>query len=95
MPLFNVRRCNTPVRSTVRLNLKLTPLVLFRQILLLQIRIMSPDHRCFSLTVSKLGSSLLDIHGAFCLLNPLRCIRPGQKHTLSMAFSPHLEKKVG
>ncbi|KAE8293192.1 Cilia- and flagella-associated protein 74 [Larimichthys crocea] len=22
-----------------------------------------------------------------------RCIRPGQKHTLSMAFSPHLEKK--
>ncbi|XP_019132344.2 cilia- and flagella-associated protein 74 isoform X3 [Larimichthys crocea] len=40
-----------------------------------------------------LGSSLLDIHGAFCLLNPLRCIRPGQRHTLSMAFSPHLEKK--
>ncbi|AWP09347.1 Hypothetical protein SMAX5B_002744 [Scophthalmus maximus] len=40
-----------------------------------------------------LSTSLLDIHGPFCLLNALRCIRPGEKHTLVLAFSPTLEKK--
>ncbi|KAM7404384.1 hypothetical protein PAMP_011732 [Pampus punctatissimus] len=50
-------------------------------------------HRCFSLTLSKLRSSVLDIYGPFSLLNALRCIRPGEKHTLILAFSPTLEKK--
>ncbi|XP_041802502.1 cilia- and flagella-associated protein 74 [Chelmon rostratus] len=40
-----------------------------------------------------LRSSVLDTHGAFSLLNALRCIRPGEKHTLLLAFSPGLEKK--
>ncbi|XP_077940902.1 cilia- and flagella-associated protein 74 isoform X6 [Gasterosteus aculeatus] len=40
-----------------------------------------------------LGSSVLDVHGPFSLLNALRCIRPGEKHTLVVAFSPSLEKK--
>ncbi|XP_035499668.2 cilia- and flagella-associated protein 74 isoform X3 [Scophthalmus maximus] len=40
-----------------------------------------------------LSTLLLDIHGPFCLLNALRCIRPGEKHTLVLAFSPTLEKK--
>ncbi|XP_076597344.1 cilia- and flagella-associated protein 74 isoform X1 [Chaetodon auriga] len=40
-----------------------------------------------------LQSSVLDVHGAFSLLNALRCIRPGEKHTLVLAFSPGLEKK--
>nr|XP_046252850.1 cilia- and flagella-associated protein 74 isoform X2 [Scatophagus argus] len=40
-----------------------------------------------------LGSSVLDINGAFSLLNALRCIRPGEKYTLVLAFSPSLEKK--
>ncbi|KAL7399008.1 hypothetical protein ABVT39_018484 [Epinephelus coioides] len=40
-----------------------------------------------------LRSSVLDIHGPFSLLNALRCIRPGEKHTLVLAFSPSLEKK--
>ncbi|XP_053173341.1 cilia- and flagella-associated protein 74 [Scomber japonicus] len=40
-----------------------------------------------------LRSSLLDIYGPFSLLNALRCIRPGEKHTLILAFSPTLEKK--
>ncbi|XP_044067515.1 cilia- and flagella-associated protein 74 isoform X4 [Siniperca chuatsi] len=40
-----------------------------------------------------LGSSVLDIHGPFSLLNALRCIRPGEKHTLVLAFSPSMEKK--
>ncbi|XP_029910701.1 cilia- and flagella-associated protein 74 [Myripristis murdjan] len=40
-----------------------------------------------------LKSSLLDINGPFCLLNALRCIEPGEKHTLLLAFSPALEKK--
>ncbi|XP_072223136.1 cilia- and flagella-associated protein 74 [Leuresthes tenuis] len=40
-----------------------------------------------------LKSSVLDIHGPFCLLNALRCIRPGEKHTLVLAFSPTVDKK--
>ncbi|XP_067447707.1 cilia- and flagella-associated protein 74 isoform X2 [Thunnus thynnus] len=40
-----------------------------------------------------LRSSVLDIYGPFSLLNALRCIRPGEKHTLVLAFSPTLEKK--
>ncbi|XP_040009856.1 cilia- and flagella-associated protein 74 isoform X3 [Xiphias gladius] len=39
-----------------------------------------------------LRTSILDIHGPFSLLNALRCIRPGEKHTLILAFSPTLEK---
>ncbi|XP_040915235.1 cilia- and flagella-associated protein 74 [Toxotes jaculatrix] len=39
-----------------------------------------------------LRSSVLDVHGPFSLLNALRCIRPGEKHTLVLAFSPTLEK---
>uniref|UniRef100_A0AAQ6IMB2 Cilia- and flagella-associated protein 74 n=1 Tax=Anabas testudineus TaxID=64144 RepID=A0AAQ6IMB2_ANATE len=40
-----------------------------------------------------LRSSVLDINGPFSLLNALRCIRPGEKHTLVLAFSPTQEKK--
>ncbi|XP_059190214.1 cilia- and flagella-associated protein 74 [Centropristis striata] len=40
-----------------------------------------------------LRSSVLNVHGPFSLLNALRCIRPGEKHTLVVAFSPPLEKK--
>ncbi|XP_036960629.1 cilia- and flagella-associated protein 74 isoform X2 [Acanthopagrus latus] len=40
-----------------------------------------------------LRSSVLDVHGVFSLLNALRCIRPGDKHTLVLAFSPCLEEK--
>ncbi|KAM6930109.1 cilia- and flagella-associated protein 74-like [Lycodopsis pacificus] len=40
-----------------------------------------------------LRSSVLDVHGPFSLLNALRCIRPGEKHTLVLAFCPSLEKK--
>uniref|UniRef100_UPI0037E86F41 cilia- and flagella-associated protein 74 n=1 Tax=Semicossyphus pulcher TaxID=241346 RepID=UPI0037E86F41 len=40
-----------------------------------------------------LGSSVLNIHGPFSLLNALRCIRPREKHTLVLAFSPFLEKR--
>ncbi|XP_068589913.1 cilia- and flagella-associated protein 74 isoform X3 [Cebidichthys violaceus] len=40
-----------------------------------------------------LRSSVLDVHGPFSLLNALRCIRPGEKHTLVLTFSPSLEKK--
>ncbi|XP_075331716.1 cilia- and flagella-associated protein 74 [Odontesthes bonariensis] len=40
-----------------------------------------------------LKSSVLDIHGPFFLLNALRCIRPGEKHTLVLAFSPTLDRK--
>ncbi|XP_062247115.1 cilia- and flagella-associated protein 74 [Platichthys flesus] len=39
-----------------------------------------------------LRTSLLDIHGPISLLNALRCIRPGGKHTLLFAFSPEQEK---
>ncbi|XP_037629906.1 cilia- and flagella-associated protein 74 isoform X4 [Sebastes umbrosus] len=40
-----------------------------------------------------LRSSVLDVRGPFSLLNALRCIRPGEKHTLVLAFSPSLEKR--
>ncbi|XP_013865837.1 cilia- and flagella-associated protein 74 [Austrofundulus limnaeus] len=40
-----------------------------------------------------LMSSVLDLDGPFCLLNALRRIHPGEKHTLVFAFSPTLEKK--
>ncbi|KAF7656333.1 hypothetical protein LDENG_00042830 [Lucifuga dentata] len=40
-----------------------------------------------------LGSSVLDINGPFSLLNALRRLRPGEKHTLLLAFSPALGKK--
>ncbi|XP_054868574.1 cilia- and flagella-associated protein 74 isoform X2 [Amphiprion ocellaris] len=40
-----------------------------------------------------LRSSVLDMQGPFSLLNALRCIRPGEKHTLTLAFSPTLDKK--
>ncbi|XP_017266687.2 cilia- and flagella-associated protein 74 isoform X2 [Kryptolebias marmoratus] len=40
-----------------------------------------------------LMSSVLDICGPFSLLNALRRIHPGEKHTLVLAFSPTLEKK--
>ncbi|XP_071392092.1 cilia- and flagella-associated protein 74 [Centroberyx affinis] len=40
-----------------------------------------------------LKSSVLDVNGPFCLLNALRCVRPGEKHTLLLAFSPTLGKK--
>ncbi|XP_071331418.1 cilia- and flagella-associated protein 74 isoform X2 [Trachinotus anak] len=39
-----------------------------------------------------LRSSVLDIHGPFYLLNALRCIRPGEKHTVVLAFRPTQEK---
>ncbi|XP_056241792.1 cilia- and flagella-associated protein 74 isoform X1 [Seriola aureovittata] len=39
-----------------------------------------------------LRSSVLDIHGPFNLLNALRSIRPGEKHTVVLAFSPTQEK---
>ncbi|XP_008411308.1 cilia- and flagella-associated protein 74 isoform X2 [Poecilia reticulata] len=38
-------------------------------------------------------SSLLDIYGPFSLLNAMRGLNPGEKHTLVLAFSPTLEKK--
>nr|XP_061803034.1 cilia- and flagella-associated protein 74-like [Nerophis lumbriciformis] len=41
----------------------------------------------------ELRSSLLDIYGPFLLLNALRAIGPGEKHTLALAFCPTLEKK--
>ncbi|XP_061700894.1 cilia- and flagella-associated protein 74 isoform X2 [Syngnathoides biaculeatus] len=41
----------------------------------------------------ELKSSLLDIYGPFSLLNSLRGIGPGEKHTLVLAFCPTLEKK--
>ncbi|XP_030278233.1 cilia- and flagella-associated protein 74 isoform X3 [Sparus aurata] len=40
-----------------------------------------------------LRSSVLDVRSVFSLLNALRCIRPGDKHTLVLAFSPCLEEK--
>ncbi|XP_032377237.1 cilia- and flagella-associated protein 74 isoform X4 [Etheostoma spectabile] len=40
-----------------------------------------------------LRSSMLDLCGPFSLLNALRCLRPGGKQTLVLAFSPSLEKK--
>uniref|UniRef100_A0A665X6C6 Calcium channel, voltage-dependent, L type, alpha 1D subunit, b n=1 Tax=Echeneis naucrates TaxID=173247 RepID=A0A665X6C6_ECHNA len=41
---------------------------------------------------SLLRSSVLDIHGPFHLINALRCISPGEKHTVVLAFSPKQEK---
>ncbi|XP_028308509.1 cilia- and flagella-associated protein 74 isoform X3 [Gouania willdenowi] len=40
-----------------------------------------------------LWSSLLDVCGPFSLLNALRNIRPGEKHTLVFAFCPALAEK--
>ncbi|XP_008283307.1 uncharacterized protein cfap74 [Stegastes partitus] len=40
-----------------------------------------------------LRSSVLDVHGPFSLLSALRCIRPGEKHTLTLAFSPTVDTK--
>ncbi|XP_037540264.1 cilia- and flagella-associated protein 74, partial [Nematolebias whitei] len=40
-----------------------------------------------------LMSSVLDVRGPFSLLNALRRIHPGGKHTLVLAFSPALEMK--
>ncbi|XP_047218154.1 cilia- and flagella-associated protein 74 isoform X5 [Girardinichthys multiradiatus] len=37
--------------------------------------------------------SLLDIHGPFSLVNAMRGVGPGEKHTLVLAFSPTLERK--
>lgn len=43
----------------------------------------------------KLKSSVLDTRGVFCILNAFRCLSPGEKHTLILAFCPSAEKKVG
>ncbi|XP_029010867.1 cilia- and flagella-associated protein 74 isoform X2 [Betta splendens] len=40
-----------------------------------------------------LSSSVLNMNGPFSLLNALRCIRPGEKHTLVLSFSPSQDKK--
>lgn len=80
--------------SLACLNPKLTPLLL-RQMPLLQIIIIINCSPLLFFDGFKLGSSVLDIQGAFSLLNALRRIRPGEKHTLVLAFSPSLEKKVG
>ncbi|PWA32973.1 hypothetical protein CCH79_00016861 [Gambusia affinis] len=40
-----------------------------------------------------LTSSLLDIHGPFSLVNAMRGLNPGEKHTLVLAFCPALRKK--
>ncbi|KAK1786884.1 hypothetical protein P4O66_017266, partial [Electrophorus voltai] len=41
----------------------------------------------------KLKSSLLDLNGPFSVLNVLRAVRPGDTHTLLLAFMPALAKK--
>ncbi|XP_027868908.1 cilia- and flagella-associated protein 74 isoform X1 [Xiphophorus couchianus] len=41
----------------------------------------------------ELTSSLLDLHGPFSLVNAMRGLNPGEKHTLVLAFSPTLDKK--
>ncbi|XP_043967379.1 cilia- and flagella-associated protein 74 [Gambusia affinis] len=41
----------------------------------------------------ELTSSLLDIHGPFSLVNAMRGLNPGEKHTLVLAFCPALRKK--
>lgn len=43
---------------------------------------------------NKLRSSLLDLNGDFSLLNSLRCLKPGQKHTLVLAFTPSQGRRV-
>lgn len=48
----------------------------------------------WQLKINKLRSSLLDLNGSFSLLNALRCLKPGQKHTLVLAFRPSQEKTV-
>ncbi|KAF5907241.1 cilia- and flagella-associated protein 74 isoform X1, partial [Clarias magur] len=40
-----------------------------------------------------LTSSLLDINGPFAVLNAMRGVRPGEIHTLVLAFTPVLSKK--
>ncbi|XP_056155745.1 cilia- and flagella-associated protein 74 [Lampris incognitus] len=40
-----------------------------------------------------LSSSVLDLRGPFSLLNALRCIGPGERHMLLLAFTPTLSKK--
>ncbi|KAM4609911.1 cilia- and flagella-associated protein 74 [Polymixia lowei] len=40
-----------------------------------------------------LRSSVLDPSGPFSLLNALRCLGPGERHTLLLAFTPPLGKK--
>uniref|UniRef100_A0A1A7WBR2 Chromosome 1 open reading frame 222 n=2 Tax=Iconisemion striatum TaxID=60296 RepID=A0A1A7WBR2_9TELE len=40
-----------------------------------------------------LRSSVLNTNGPFSLLNALRCIHPGEKHSLVLAFSPTLGEK--
>ncbi|XP_053480675.1 cilia- and flagella-associated protein 74 isoform X3 [Ictalurus furcatus] len=41
----------------------------------------------------KLKSSLLDLNGPFTVLNAMRGVRPGETHTLLLAFKPALGKK--
>ncbi|XP_036435612.1 LOW QUALITY PROTEIN: cilia- and flagella-associated protein 74 [Colossoma macropomum] len=41
----------------------------------------------------KLKSSLLDLYGPFSVLNAMREVRPGDTHTLLLAFVPALAKK--
>ncbi|KAI4895097.1 hypothetical protein NFI96_026229 [Prochilodus magdalenae] len=41
----------------------------------------------------KLKSSLLDLNGSFSLLNAMREVRPGDTHTLVLAFIPAFAKK--
>uniref|UniRef100_A0A4W4DUM2 Abnormal spindle-like microcephaly-associated protein ASH domain-containing protein n=1 Tax=Electrophorus electricus TaxID=8005 RepID=A0A4W4DUM2_ELEEL len=41
-----------------------------------------------------LKSSLLDLNGPFSVLNVLRAVRPGDTHTLLLAFMPALAKKT-
>lgn len=48
----------------------------------------------WQLKINKLRSSLLDLNGSFSFLNALRCLKPGQKHTLVLAFRPSQEKQV-
>lgn len=49
----------------------------------------------FPWQTQKLKSSVLDTHGVFCIMNAFRCLSPGEKHTLILAFCPSAEKKVG
>ncbi|XP_026780950.3 cilia- and flagella-associated protein 74 [Pangasianodon hypophthalmus] len=41
----------------------------------------------------QLKSSLLDLNGPFAVLNAMRGVRPGETHTLLLAFTPALGKK--
>uniref|UniRef100_A0A3B4C1Q5 Abnormal spindle-like microcephaly-associated protein ASH domain-containing protein n=1 Tax=Pygocentrus nattereri TaxID=42514 RepID=A0A3B4C1Q5_PYGNA len=42
----------------------------------------------------KLKSSVLDLYGPFSVLNAMREVRPGDTHTLRLAFVPALAKKM-